>query len=86
MKDIPYAVSVGRAGENLLLDLNYIEDRYSDSDMPVAIGPRKNEVLLLQMDGSLTKEECTRALAMIQKAGVDIIKLQRAALEGKYLM
>ncbi len=44
MTDIPYAVSVGRAGEHLLLDLNYIEDSGSDSDMPVAIGPRKNDV------------------------------------------
>jgi exosome complex component RRP41 len=86
MRDIPYAVSVGRAGDQLMLDLNYIEDSGGDSDMPVAIGPRNNDVLFLQMDGSLTKEEIKRALAMVQKAGKDIIKLQRAALEKRYLM
>lgn len=85
MTDIPYAVSVGRAGDHLLLDLNYIEDSGSDSDMPVAIGPRKNDIMLLQMDGSLTREEYRRAIAMIQKAGIEINRLQRAALEGRYL-
>ncbi len=85
MTDIPYAVSVGRAGEHLMLDLNYLEDSGGDVDMPVAIGPRKNDVKFLQMDGSLTKEEYKRAMEMVQKAGAKIIKLQRAALEGRYL-
>jgi exosome complex component RRP41 len=85
MKDIPYAVSAGRAGDEILLDLNYIEDRYSDSDMPVAIGPRTNSVMLLQMDGSLTKEQYDRAIALIRKGGVEIVKTQRAALESRYL-
>jgi len=84
MKDIPYAVSVGKAGEHLLLDLNKIEDMYSDADMPVAIGPRTGEVLLLQMDGSLSKDEFKKAIAMIKEAGTKIVKVQRAALEKRY--
>jgi exosome complex component RRP41 len=85
MTDIPFAVSVGRVGEHLMLDLNYIEDSGGDVDMPVAIGPRKNDVKFLQMDGSLTQEEYKAAIAMARKAGVEISRLQRAALEGMYL-
>ncbi len=57
MKDLIYAVSVGKVGEDLILDLNMIEDNYSDCDMPMAISPRNGELLLVQMDGSLTKEQ-----------------------------
>ncbi len=84
MRDIPYAVSAGKAGDQILLDLNKIEDNYSEADMPIAISPRHDEVLLLQMDGSLTKEQIAQALSMIKKAGETIIKIQREALEARY--
>ncbi len=84
MKDIPYGVSVGKAGDRLLLDLNKLEDNYSDADMPIAIAPKKDEVLLLQMDGTLTKEEFSKGMAMAKEAGAKIVKLQREALEGRY--
>lgn len=84
MRDIPYAVSVGKVGDQLILDLNKLEDNYSDADMPIAISPRNNEVLLLQMDGSLTKAQVEEALSMAQKAGQTVMKLQREALEARY--
>ena len=55
MKDLIYSVSVGRIGEHIAIDVNKIEDNYSDADMPIAIAPRNNDVLLLQMDGGLSK-------------------------------
>ena len=84
MRDIPYAVSAGKAGDEILLDLNKIEDNYSDADMPVAIAPRNGEILLLQMDGALTKEQVQRAADLAIKAGETITKLQREALEARY--
>ena len=63
MKDLIYAVSVGRIDDKLALDLNMIEDNYSDSDMPIAVAPRNNEILLLQMDGGLTRSSCQRRTA-----------------------
>jgi exosome complex component RRP41 len=84
MTDIPYAVSAGKAGSEVLLDLNKIEDNYSDSDMPMAIAPRNGEVLLLQMDGTMSKAEFDKALSMIKEAGAVINKIQREALEAKY--
>ncbi len=84
MRDIPYSVSAGKAGSEILLDLNKLEDNYSDADMPVAISPRNNDVLLMQMDGSLTKDEFEKALGMVLAAGAEITKIQRDALEARY--
>ena len=84
MTDIPFAVSVGKVGDELILDMNKIEDNYSDADMPVAISPRTGDILLLQMDGNMTKEEVRRGLEMIKKAGETISKVQREALRAPY--
>ncbi len=84
VRDIPYAVSVGRVGEHMVLDIDKLEDNYSDADMPVAIAPRSGEMLLLQMDGSLTKEQVSEGLEMARKAGKTITRVQREALEAKY--
>lgn len=84
MSDIPYAVSAGKAGEEIMLDLNKIEDNYSDADMPIAISPRSGNVLLLQMDGSMTKEQFEKAMTLARNAGKIITELQRAALEARY--
>ncbi len=84
MKDLVYAVSVGKTDDQLILDMNMIEDNFSDSDMPVAVAPRNNSVLLLQMDGSYNKEEFSSAMEMIIEAGKTISKVQRDALKEVY--
>ncbi len=84
MSDIPYAVSAGKIGDQVVIDLNKIEDNYSDADVPVAISPRTGKVLLLQMDGSLTKEEFEKAFALIKEAGKTISSVQKAALVDPY--
>ena len=84
MSDIPFAVSVGKVGDQLILDMDKIEDNYSDADMPVAISPRTGEILLLQMDGNMTRPEISRGLGMIKEAGEIISKIQREALKAPY--
>ena len=84
MTDVPYAVSAGKIGEMVVLDLNMIEDNYSDADMPVAIKPLTNEALLLQMDGSFTKEQFKEAMEMILEAGKKIHEIQAAAIRRPY--
>ncbi len=84
MKDLVYAVSAGRIDEHVVLDLNMIEDNYSDADMPTAIAHRNGDILLLQMDGGLTKEQFHTALGMIQEAGKKISAIQRQALIDVY--
>ena len=85
MRDMPYAVSAGKVGETVILDMNKIEDNYSDADMPMAINPRNKEVTLLQMDGELTKEHFKQAVEMVLKSGEAITKLQKEALKLPYI-
>ena len=84
MRDLPYAVSAGKIGDQIVIDLNKIEDNYSDADVPIAVSPRTGEILLLQMDGSLTKDEFKEAIAKVKKAGQIISKIQRDALKAPY--
>jgi exosome complex component RRP41 len=84
MRDLPYAVSVGRIGEHLTIDFDMIEDNYSDSDMPMAIAPRNNEILLLQMDGDMTRQQILDAIQMAIDAGKQIVPKQREALRRAY--
>ncbi len=85
MTDIPYSVSVGKIGDEIVLDLNKLEDNYSDADVPIAISPRQGRVLLLQMDGKMSKEEVSRAVKMAGDAGAFISRLQAEALRAPYL-
>jgi exosome complex component RRP41 len=84
MKDLVYAISAGRIGEHIVLDFDMIEDNYSDSDMPVAVAPRNDEILLLQMDGGFTKEQLSTALKMVIHAGKAVSEAQRSALKERY--
>jgi exosome complex component RRP41 len=84
MRDLPYAVSAGKIGDQIVIDLNKIEDNYSDADVPIAVSPRTSEILLLQMDGSLTKDEFKEVIAKVKKAGQIISKAQRDALKAPY--
>jgi exosome complex component RRP41 len=84
MKDMPYALSVGRIDDDIALDFDMIEDNYSDSDMPVAVAPRNNEILLLQMDGGMTKEQMSKALKLVLENGKAISEVQKAALKDAY--
>lgn len=84
MKDMVYGISIGKIEDKLCLDVDMIEDNYSDADMPIVISPRNDEILLLQMDGNLTKEEVNRALELGKAAGEKIKKLQRDAIVGMY--
>jgi exosome complex component RRP41 len=80
MKEIPVAIGMGKINGTIVVDLNKIEDNFSDSDVPMALN-RKNEFLLLQADGLLTKEEfkkiCELAVEKIKtvrKEQIDAIK------------
>ncbi|MGC8669750.1 MAG: exosome complex exonuclease Rrp41 [Candidatus Micrarchaeia archaeon] len=84
MKDLVYAVSAGKIGDTVVVDFNKIEDNYSDCDMPMAISPRNGDVLLLQMDGGLTKEELKKAISMVIEAGKKISSIQMQALREVY--
>ncbi len=86
MRDLVTGTSVGKAGGKIIIDLNKDEEDAPDAvDIPIAVLPNSKEIVLLQLDGVLTKkewEECYRvAEAAIQKVYV----LQKDALRAKYM-
>ena len=87
MKDLVAAVSVGKVDDKLLIDLDYLEESYSEgpvADIPIAIMPNSGKITLLQMDGEITKQELMKLLEMSKKVCLDIYEIQKKALKEKY--
>ncbi|MBD3164735.1 exosome complex exonuclease Rrp41 [Candidatus Woesearchaeota archaeon] len=87
MKDLVSAVSVGRVGDMLLVDLDYFEEAYEDgpvADIPLAMTNRTKEISLLQMDGEISKDMLLKVVEMGKKSMEQIHEVQRKALKAKY--
>lgn len=86
MKDLVGAVSVGKVGDKVVVDLDGDEEAYEDGsvDIPVAMMPHSGNVTLLQMDGELTKEDLAEALGKAKEAILKINAIQTKALKDKY--
>ena len=67
MRDIVPACAAGKADDKVLLDLNKEEDNYGQADVPIAIVPSTDEIVLLQMDGNMTREAVSADEETIQK-------------------
>jgi len=84
MADLVAAVAIGKVEGHLVLDLCDIEDKYGEADMPIAMAPRLNSIVLLQLNGRLMKEEFRKALELAKKGILEIYQKQRDALRKKY--
>lgn len=84
MRDIPVACAAGKVDGMVVLDLTREEDQEGEADLPIAIAPRSEEILLLQMDGHMTYKEFEEAIELAIKGGKYISKLQKEALMKKY--
>jgi exosome complex component RRP41 len=84
MADLIAATAVGKVEGQLVLDINELEDKYGEADMPVAMAPNLNSIVLLQLNGRMTVEEMFKGLEMAQEAIKKIHSLQIVALKNKY--
>lgn len=85
MRDMVAAVAVGRIAGKIVLDLNKDEEDAPDAvDIPVGILPNSEEIVLLQMDGLLSKKEWLEAKELALKGAKDVYKKQIEALKKKY--
>lgn len=85
MKGLVSAIAVGRLGDQVIVDLNDVEDKYGDSDMPIAMIPITGEITLFQMDGTMNPEIFEKCLEVAKQAISEIYKMQREVLRRKYL-
>lgn len=81
MKDLPIAVAAGKICDKVCLDCSKIEDNFGQGDFPVALAPRNNDILLMQMDGLMTKEEILEGLDFIEQSAEKIKEVEKEALE-----
>lgn len=85
MRDLVVACAAGKVDGVLVLDLNDLEDKEGEADLPVAYMPNLGVISLLQMDGLLTIEEFKRALDLAIEGCKQIYRMQKEALKAKYL-
>ncbi len=84
MRDLVASCAFGKVGGVVVLDLDKEEDNYGEADVPLAIIPRTEDVVLLQMDGNLTVKEFEKGLQMGIDACKQIYQMQKDALKRKY--
>ncbi|MDH5795181.1 MAG: exosome complex exonuclease Rrp41 [Candidatus Bathyarchaeota archaeon] len=85
MRDLVAACAAGKADGHLMLDLNDIEDKEGEADVPIAYMPNFDAVVLLQMDGQLTIDEFKEAIDLALDGCRQIYVLQKEALKAKYI-
>lgn len=86
MRDMVAAVSVGKVGDKIVMDLDKHEEDFEEgaTDIPVALTARNKEVTLLQLDGEVTKDELMQAIRLARKGCEEIHNVQVQALKEIY--
>ncbi len=84
MKDLVVSCASGKIEDTIILDPGKDEDNFGQADLPVAIVPRTEDIVLLQMDGHFTTAEFDEALKSSIKACHEIHELQKDALRRRY--
>lgn len=85
MRGMVVGCTVGKAGGHILLDLTKEEEDAPDAvDIPIAIIPETEEMVLLQMDGLLTKEEWEKAVRLGIEGCKKVAALQKEALLKRF--
>src|SRR5579863_5252207 len=62
MVDLVPAVAVGKIAGQIALDLRKEEDNFGEADLPMALVPQSGRLVLLQMEGRMSRDELGRAL------------------------
>ena len=84
MRDLVSACAAGRLSDNIVLDINDLEDKEGDADMPVAYLPNLEQVTLLQLDGKLTTTQFSECLEKAISGCKSVYEIQKEALMKKY--
>jgi len=84
MKGMVSATASGIVDDTVVLDVNGLEDKKGNADIPIATINGGDEITLLQMDGDISKETLDEALDLAKQGCADLYEQQRAALLEKY--
>lgn len=84
LRDLVAGVAVGKVGGVLLLDVDEYEDSKGEADLPVAMMPGLEKIVLLQLNGRLTRDEFKKGVEMAVRAIKTLYVIQKQALREKY--
>ena len=84
MVDLLPAVAVGKVAGHVVLDLKKEEDNYGEADLPMALVPQSGRLVLLQMEGHMTREELSKALDLGVEGCRAIYEEMKRALRDRY--
>ena len=84
MRDLITACAAGKADGKIILDVDDIEDKTGEADMPISILPNLGTITLFQLDGCLSEEEFKQALDLATNGCKKLYELQKNALMNKY--
>jgi exosome complex component RRP41 len=84
MVDLLPAVAVGKIEGRIALDLKKEEDNFGEADLPMALVPQSGRIVLLQMEGHMTRDELAQALELGVRGCRDIYERMRRALRDRY--
>ncbi len=85
MRGMVAGCTVGKAGGHVMIDVSKDEEDAPDAvDIPMAILSNTNEIVLLQMDGLLRKDEWEKALPLAMEGCRKVAQLQEAALKKRF--
>lgn len=84
MRDLIVGCAVGKADDQIILDLSDVEDKEGQCDMPVAYMPNLEKITLLQFDGAFTEEEFKKAMDLAIVGNKKVYEILKKTLTEKY--
>ena len=84
MRDLVAACAAGKIADTVVVDLGKEEDNSGQADIPLGYVPRTDEIVLLQMDGDLSRDEFDKGIHMAVEACKKVYEVQRDALKRRY--
>jgi exosome complex component RRP41 len=84
MHDLIVGCAVGKADDQIVLDLSDKEDKEGQGDIPVAYMPNLDRITLLQFDGIFTEEEFKKAIELAIIGNKKVYEILKNALTEKY--
>ncbi len=84
MRDLVTSIAAGKIGNEYVLDLTGEEEEVTECDLPIAYMPREKRFTLLQMDGSISKEDMKKVISLAVKGCEKLYEYQKKALLEKW--
>jgi exosome complex component RRP41 len=84
MRDLVVGCAAGKIEGKVVVDLDDVEDKEGEGDMPMAMLPNLGQVTLLQLDGKFSRKEFDEAFKLAKDGCMKVYDIQRKALVDKY--